>query len=129
MQVTLGELDQKLGLEVQEQSVARVVARMPVAGNRQAFGRLHGGASLALGEFLGSWAACLHAAELGKVAVGVDVNATHHRPARQGSVTGVATPLHLGARTTSHEIVISDDSGLRVSTVRVTNLLIEPEQP
>ncbi|MCL1898178.1 MAG: hotdog fold thioesterase [Micrococcales bacterium] len=126
MQLQLGELDQKLGIELEEASIERVVARMPVAGNRQPYGQLHGGASLAFGEFLGSWAASLHAAPLGKVAVGVEISATHHRAAREGQVTGVATPLHLGQRLTTHQIQITDNSGHLLSTIRVTNLLVDP---
>jgi uncharacterized protein (TIGR00369 family) len=128
MRVELGELDIKMGLEVLEASAERLVARMPVDGNRQAFGRLHGGANVVLGEFLGSWAALLHAQTMGKSAVGVDVNATHHRTARDGFVTGVATPLHLGRRLTCHQVEILDDAGRAVATVRITNLLVDPAE-
>ena len=124
MQIELGELDQKLGIEVLQQSVERVVARMPVAGNQQVFGCLHGGASVAFGEFLGSWAANLFGAKLGKTAVGVDINATHLEAVRSGYVTGVATPLRLGQRLTCHQVVITGDAGQLVSTVRITNLLV-----
>ncbi|MDR0366706.1 MAG: hotdog fold thioesterase [Bifidobacteriaceae bacterium] len=124
MSQDLGELDTKLGVEILEASIGRVVGRMPVATNRQPFGRLHGGASLALGESLGSLAATLHAEPLGLAAVGVDINGTHHRGVRDGFVTGVATPVHLGRRTTTHEVVISDDAGSRICTVRITNQLI-----
>jgi len=123
----LGELDQKLDIELLAEAPEQVVARMPVAGNRQPHGLLHGGASLALGEFLGSWAASLHAKKHGKVAVGVDVNATHHRAVRDGYVTGTAVPLHLGSRVTSHQVTIRDDAGHLVNTVRITNLLIDPK--
>ena len=81
--ITLGELDEKMGVKIVEESVERVVATMPVEGNRQSFGLLHGGASLAVGEAVGSWAAVIHASTLGKTAVGVDVSATHHRSARE----------------------------------------------
>ncbi len=82
--ITLGELDEKMGVKIVEESVERVVATMPVEGNRQSFGLLHGGASLAVGEAVGSWAAVIHASTLGKTAVGVDVSATHHKSAREG---------------------------------------------
>ncbi|MDR1427833.1 MAG: hotdog fold thioesterase, partial [Bifidobacteriaceae bacterium] len=96
MDVASGGLERALGIEFIEWSVERVVARMPVEPNRQPAGRLHGGATLALGESVGSLAACLYAETLGKIPVGVDVNGTHHRAARKGWVTAVATPLHLG---------------------------------
>ena len=122
--IQLGELDRKLGITVEEQSVERVVGTMPVDGNRQSLGLLHGGASVALGEALGSWAAVIHASTFGKVAVGVDVNATHHASATSGLVRGVATPIHLGRSATTHEVVISHvDTGKRLCTVRITNFL------
>jgi uncharacterized protein (TIGR00369 family) len=123
--IVLGELDLKLGIQVIEESAERVVATMPVAGNRQSFGLLHGGASMAFGEALGSWAAVIHAYSLGKTAVGLDISGTHHRGAREGTVTGVATAIHLGRTTTSHEVVMTDDSGARLCTVRITNLIVE----
>ena len=123
--IVLGDLDKKLGIEVLEQSAERVVATMPVASNTQSFGLLHGGATLAFGEALGSWAAVIHADSLGKTAVGLDVSGTHHRGAREGIVTGVATAIHLGRTTTSHEVVMTDDTGARLCTVRITNLVID----
>jgi uncharacterized protein (TIGR00369 family) len=123
--IELGALDKKLGIVVLEESAERVVATMPVNGNTQSFGLLHGGASMVLGEALGSWAAVIHASSLGKLAVGLDINGTHHRGARDGIVTGVATAIHLGKTVTSHEVVITDETGARVSTVRITNLIID----
>lgn len=127
--ITLGELDEKMGVVIVEQSVERVVATMPVQGNRQSFGLLHGGASLAVGEAVGSWAAVIHASTLGKTAVGVDVSATHHRGAREGTVTVTATPLHLGRTLTTHEVLITDDEDRRLCTVRITNLLLDKPVP
>ena len=92
---------------------------MPVAGNTQPYGLLHGGASAALAETVGSYAANLHAGP-GYAAVGVELNCTHHRAARQGSVHGVATPLHEGRTMASYEIVITDDAGHRICTGRLT---------
>lgn len=123
--IELGELDRKLGVEILEQSGPRVVATMPVAGNTQSFGVLHGGASMAFGEALGSWAAVIHASTIGKTAVGLDISGTHHRAVRSGLVTGVATAIHLGRTTTSHEVVLTDEDGARLCTVRITNLIIE----
>jgi uncharacterized protein (TIGR00369 family) len=115
-----GELAEKMGIEFLELTVERAVARMPVEGNRQSVGFVHGGAYVVLGESLGSVAANLHAGP-GRLAVGVDVNATHTRSATSGHVTAVCTPLHLGASVAVHEIVITDDEGRRCSTVRITN--------
>jgi len=123
-QIVLGELDQKMGVTIVEQSAERVVATMPVDGNRQSFGLLHGGASVAFAEALGSWAAVIHAESLGKSAVGLDINATHHASATSGTVTGVATAVRLGKTVTSHEIVVTDDQGRRLCTARITNLLV-----
>lgn len=123
--IELGELDAKMGVEVVEESVEKVVLRMPVSGNRQSFGSLHGGASLAVGEAAGSWAANLHASRFGKSAVGVDVSATHHRGAVDGMLTITATPLHLGRSLTSHEVVIEHESGIRLCTLRITNMILD----
>ncbi|MEY9952784.1 PaaI family thioesterase [Leifsonia sp. L25] len=126
--IELGELDEKMGVRILEQSAERVVATMPVAGNRQSFGLLHGGASVAFAEALGSWAAVIHAGP-GRSAVGLDINATHHRSARSGLVTGVATAIRLGRKVTSHEVVLTDEDGNRLCTVRITNLIVEaPER-
>jgi uncharacterized protein (TIGR00369 family) len=126
--IELGALDRKLGVRVLQQSAERVVATMPVDGNTQSLGLLHGGASLALGEALGSWAAMIHASSLGKVCVGLDVSATHHRSARTGIVTGTATALSLGRRVTSHEVVITDEQGTRLCSLRITNLLVDQQK-
>ena len=126
--IELGELDVKMGVRILEQSAERVVATMPVEGNRQSFGLLHGGASVAFAEALGSWAAVIHAGP-GRSAVGLDVNATHHRSVRSGLVTGVATAIRLGRKVTSHEVVLTDEDGNRLCTVRITNLIVEaPER-
>ncbi|WP_426624974.1 PaaI family thioesterase [Leifsonia sp. McL0607] len=122
--IELGELDEKMGVRILEQSARRVVATMPVEGNRQSFGLLHGGASVAFAEALGSWAAVIHAGP-GRSAVGLDVNATHHRSARTGFVTGVATAIRLGRTVTSHEVVVTDEDGNRLCTARITNLIVD----
>ncbi len=122
--IELGELDGKLGIVILEQSPERMVATMPVEGNRQGYGLLHGGASAAFAEMLGSWAAVLHAGE-GRTAVGVDLNVTHHRGVRAGTVTGVATAIRLGRKIASHEVVVTDEEGRRVCTARITNLILD----
>jgi 1,4-dihydroxy-2-naphthoyl-CoA hydrolase len=118
-----GELGNKLGIEFFELTAERIVARMPVEGNRQPYGLLHGGASCVLAESMGSMGAAMHGAPMDRIAVGVDINATHHRSATEGYVHGVATPLHLGRTMCSYEIIITDDQDRRVCTARLTTLL------
>jgi len=123
----LGGLPEQMGIKVTEASAQRVVATMPVEGNTQPYGLLHGGASCALAETLGSIGASMHALEsFGGYALGVEISATHHRGARSGVVTGVATPLHLGGSIATYEIVITDESGDRICTARLTCLLRRP---
>ena len=117
-----GELAETMGIEITEASPERLVARMPVAGNRQPYGLLHGGASVVLAETLGSFGAALHAGPE-RIAVGVEISATHHRSATSGHVTGTATPISLGRTLATYEIVIVDDEGRRVCTCRLTCLL------
>jgi len=119
-----GALAEKMGFEWIAFTAQQCVGRMPVAGNTQPVGLFHGGAYVVLGESLGSMHANWHAGP-GRLAVGVDINATHTRSARSGFVTGVCTPIHLGRTIAVHEIVISDDHGCRCSTVRITNMITE----
>lgn len=119
-----GALAERMGITLTEASPDRVVGTMPVEGNTQPYGLLHGGASCVLAETLGSIGSALHGTTVGKpAAVGVDINATHHRGLRDGTVTGVATPVHRGRTAATYEIVISDDAGRRVCTARLTCLL------
>ncbi|WP_125612305.1 hotdog fold thioesterase [Specibacter cremeus] len=120
----VGPLAVKLGIVFTEFGTERLTATMPVEGNQQVYGILHGGASVALAETLGSFAAAAHAGP-GRHAVGVDISATHHRPGVAGLVTGVCTPLHLGRKVATHEIVITNDAGKRLCTARITNLLLD----
>ena len=116
-----GALADRMGIEITELDRERVVATMPVEGNTQPYGLLHGGASAVLAESLGSMGAFLHA-PADTVPVGIELNATHHRSATSGLVTGVATPIHVGSRMATFEIVISDDAGRRVCTARLSCL-------
>lgn len=117
-----GTLATRMGIEITEADPERIVGRMPVAGNTQPYGLLHGGASVVLAETLGSIGAALHGGA-GKIALGVEINATHHRSAGEGTVTGVATPVHRGRTLVTYEVVISDEAGRRVCTSRITCLL------
>ncbi|WP_433519886.1 PaaI family thioesterase [Nonomuraea sp. CA-143628] len=111
-----------MGIEFVEASAERVVGRMPVAGNTQPYGLLHGGASVVLAETLGSTGAAIHAGA-DRIAVGIEINATHHRSAISGFVTGVATRLHGGRSLATYEIEITDEEGRRVCTSRLTCML------
>ncbi|MGW0802853.1 PaaI family thioesterase [Nonomuraea sp. NPDC002799] len=117
-----GTLADRMGIEFLEAGPERVVGRMPVEGNTQPYGLLHGGASVVLAETLGSVGAAIHAGPE-RIAVGIEINATHHRSATSGHVTGVATRLHGGRTLATYEIEISDEEGRRVCTSRLTCLL------
>jgi uncharacterized protein (TIGR00369 family) len=123
----MGGLNAKMGIELVEVSAERVVGTMPVEGNTQPYGLLHGGASVVLAETLGSVGSSIHAAP-DRLSVGVDINATHHRAARSGSVTGVATAVHLGRSMATYDVVISDETGKRVCTSRITCALVPRER-
>ncbi len=115
----MGALNEKMGVKILEASADRVVATMPVEGNTQPYGLLHGGASVVLAESLGSLGSAIHA-HPDRYSVGVDINATHHRAVRSGLVTGVATPLYLGRSMATYEVVITDERDRRVCTCRIT---------
>nr|WP_262401983.1 hotdog fold thioesterase [Actinomadura sp. CNU-125] len=111
-----------MGIEYVEATAERVVARMPVKGNTQPYGLLHGGASCVLAESIGSVGSAIHAGP-GRIAVGIEINATHHRSATEGHVTGVATRAHGGRTLATYDIVITDDQDRRVCTARLTCML------
>ena len=118
----IGDLAAKMGIEILELSAERAVATMPVEGNTQPRGLLHGGAYLVLGETLGSFAANVWSGE-NAYAVGIEISASHSKSAIKGKVTGVATAISLGKTLTVHEIVVTNEDGERCSTVRITNLI------
>jgi uncharacterized protein (TIGR00369 family) len=119
-----GELGEKMGIEILEASPDRVVGRMPVEGNRQPIGLLHGGANAVLAEGLGSIASQLHAG-LNRTSVGIEISCTHHKSATSGFVTGVATVISRGKTVTCYEIVITTDEGVRTCTARLTCLILD----
>jgi uncharacterized protein (TIGR00369 family) len=119
-----GALGERMGIVITEASPERVTATMPVEGNTQPYGLLHGGASCVLAETVGSIGAVLHGLTIDRpFAVGVDINATHHKGVRSGTVTAVATPLHRGRTAVTYDVVITDEDGGRVCTARLTCLL------
>ena len=113
------QLNDKVGMKLTEVSPERVVGTIPVEGNLQPYGLLHGGANAVLAEALGSTVAALNAGP-DRAAMGLELSCTHHRAVRSGIVTGVATPLHVGRGTITAEIVITDDQGRRTCTARLT---------
>jgi 1,4-dihydroxy-2-naphthoyl-CoA hydrolase len=112
----------RMGIKIQSASGARVVATMPVDGNIQPHGLLHGGASCVLAETIGSLGAFLHAGA-GRMVVGIEISATHHRGVREGEVTAVATLVHGGRTLATYDIVVTDAGGHRVCTSRLTCLI------
>jgi 1,4-dihydroxy-2-naphthoyl-CoA hydrolase len=124
----MGALNERMGITLLEIGPDRVVASMPVEGNTQPYGLLHGGASVVLAETLGSVGSGLHGYP-DRVPVGVDVNATHHRAARSGLLTGVATAVHRGRSMATYEIVITDEQDRRICTARITCALLAAAPP
>jgi 1,4-dihydroxy-2-naphthoyl-CoA hydrolase len=114
-----GELAERMGIELTSISADRVTGKMPVTGNRQPFGLLHGGANATLAETLGSFHA-VAAAGPGGSAVGIDLSCTHHRGARDGFVYGESTALFVGRTVATFEIAINNEAGDRVCTARLT---------
>ena len=123
-----GQLITRMGIELVDLDRNRLVATMPVDGNRQPYGLLHGGANAVLAETLGSIAASMHASDHNSIAVGLELSCTHHRAAREGTVTGVCTPLHVGRSVSTFEIVITNEEGKRTCTARLT-CLVRPQAP
>lgn len=124
----VGALAEKMGIEVTAASADRVVGTMPVAGNTQPYGLLHGGASAVLAESLGSIHAAFNAGP-DNIVVGVDLNCTHHRSATEGVVTGEATTLSAGRTVVSSEIRIVNERGQPVCTARLTCLIRPVQRP
>ncbi len=114
-----GPLDDKLGIRIVDFRPDRLVATMPVAGNEQPFGLLHGGATCALVESVGSWAAAVNAGP-GKKAVGVELNASYLRAATSGTVTAVCTPARIGRTLSTFLVEVTDDRGRTTATARLT---------
>ena len=120
----VGPLAERMGIELVTLSDDQVVATMPVEGNTQPYGLLHGGASCVLAETVGSIAAANYA-HPDRLAVGIEINATHHRAARRGVVTGVAVPGHLGRSLATYEITVTDEQDRKICTARLTCMLVD----
>ena len=120
------QLPARVGIQITEASKDRVVGTMPVAGNRQPIGLLHGGASGVLVETLGSIAAAQHVMPQ-RFPVGLELSCTHHASATEGVVTGVATAMHVGRSTSTFEVVITDQRGRRICTGKLTCMHLDPK--
>ncbi len=118
-----GALDKKMGIEITEASPQRLVGRMPVEGNTQPFGLLHGGANVVLAESLGSVGAHLHAGPSRRI-VGIEISASHHKSATEGYVTAVATAVTLGKTLCTYNVEITNDKGEKTCTARITCLIL-----
>ena len=122
---SVGTLMERMEIELVEVSPSRLVATMPVAGNTQPYGLLHGGANAVLAETLGSMGAGIHATRYERLPVGIEISCTHHRAARKGVVTGVATPLSSGRSLSTWHIEIRDEDDQLICTSRLTCMLRE----
>ena len=118
-----GALDQKMGIKILEAEQGRIVGTMPVEGNTQPMGLLHGGANVVLAESLGSVGTQLNAGENRRI-VGIDINATHHKATATGVVTGVATAVSIGKTLCCWDIVITNEDGQRTCTARITCMIL-----
>lgn len=120
-----GTLAENLGVQIVALDGESLVATMPVEGNRQPMGLLHGGAHVVLAETLGSMHA--HIVSGQQPVVGVDLNATHVRGIKDGIVTGTARVIHAGRRMINHEVRMTDEAGRLLSIVRITNMVLAAE--
>jgi len=115
-----------LGIELTRIGDDFLEAKMPVDHRtHQPFGLLHGGASVALAESLGSFAAHLTLDDKNKYCVGLEINANHLRSVKQGFVTGTARPLHIGRSTQVWEIKITNEQQDLVCVSRITMAVID----
>ncbi|HIY22943.1 MAG TPA: hotdog fold thioesterase [Candidatus Brachybacterium merdigallinarum] len=124
-----GTLLERCGMEIVDIDARGGTMTMPVAGNTQPAGLLHGGATIALAESVASLAGVLHAREVhgeGAQAVGTSVSALHHRSAREGVVTATCAVRHAGRQVASYLVDVHDDQGTLLSTITVSTALLPP---
>jgi 1,4-dihydroxy-2-naphthoyl-CoA hydrolase len=121
-----GTMGEHLGMEFIELGDNYIKARMPVDHRtKQPYGLLHGGASAALAETLGSVASAMVIDHRQNICVGLEINANHVRSARQGFVTGTCTPIHLGATTHVWDIRITDEQQKLICISRLTVAILK----
>lgn len=118
-QITRGTLMERLGVEWKEIGLDRLVATMPVEGNAQPYGVLHGGATAALCETVGSVGTSVHVG-LERRPVGIQISVNHLRSVREGRVTATGVPLHVGRSTALWDVRVEDDDGRLVASGRLT---------
>lgn len=124
-----GTLLERCGMELLTLDARGGTATMPVEGNLQPAGLLHGGATIALAESIASFAAIVQAREVhgeGAQAVGTSVSALHHRSARSGTVTATCSARHLGRQVASYLVDVHDEAGTLLSTITVSTQLLPP---
>ena len=120
-------LNENLGIEIIDHGKDFIKGRMPVdKRTKQSYGILHGGASVALAETLGSIASFMVIKDSGKQIVGLEINANHLRSVRSGYVYGTARAIHLGRKTHIWEIEIRNEEDKLVCISRFTSMIIEP---
>ena len=119
---SISPFDDKLGIRITDYDPERLVATMPVEGNQQPYGLLHGGATCSLIEMIGSWAAALHAGPERQV-VGIELNVSYLRGVTAGLVTAVCTPVRRGRTLATFLVEVSDEAGRPTATGRLTCLI------
>jgi len=114
-----GTLMERIGIQIVDASAAKVVARMPVEGNRQPYGLLHGGATAALCETVASFGTAI-AVGLDKRVVGIHLSVNHLRAVPDGDVTATGVPVHVGRSTAVWDMEVRDDEQRLVAVGRLT---------
>ena len=128
--ISKGTMGEHIGIELIEIGENYLKGRMPVDHRtQQPYGLLHGGASAALAETLGSIASALVIDRSKFICVGLEINANHIRSTKQGFVIGTATPLHLGSTTHVWEIKIHDEAEKLVCASRLTVAILKAREP
>lgn len=122
-------LMEHLSIEFIDVGPEHITATMPVDHrHHQPYGLLHGGASVALAETLGSVAAHCSIDMGSQISVGLEINANHLKSVRSGHVTGTARPIHVGKRTHVWEIKIENDNNELVCVSRITMAILDKKQ-
>ena len=117
----------RMGMRIISQSPKRTVIEMPISGNTQPQGLLHGGASAALAETSASHSAILHAQRLmgdNAVVVGVELNISHLKAGRGSLIQATAEAVHLGRSSTVHTVRITDEDHQLIAVARVSNRIL-----
>jgi len=118
-EISRGTFIERIELEWLDVGLDRIVARIPVAGNTQPYGLLHGGATAALCETVGSFGTSIHVG-LERRPVGIQLSVNHLRSVREGAVTAIGTPIHVGRTTALWDVRVQDDEGRLVAVGRLT---------